>query len=98
MVYDNHDDKLNAASLRHCKAIIEYPSTWLYKIIGLDPERLRSAVEELVDHDDWDLTFSNTSKGGKYICLNLQMTVTSEEERTHYYSSFKRHQDVIMVL
>jgi putative lipoic acid-binding regulatory protein len=57
-----------------CKAQIEYPCQWLYKVIGDDLEKLHQILLEIVSDDTCNITFSNSSRTGKFHCLNLEMT------------------------
>jgi len=81
-----------------CKAKIEYPCQWLYKVIGFDREKLHQVLKELINSDSCDISFSNSSRTGKYHCLNLEVTVQSEEERNSIYLALKAHPQVKIVL
>src|SRR5210317_254907 len=81
-----------------CKAQIEYPCQWLYKVIGDDLEKLHQILLEIVRDDRCNITFSNSSRTGKFHCLNLEMTVENEEERNSIYMELKSHPEVKMVL
>lgn len=81
-----------------CKVQIDYPCQWLYKVIGFDLETLRQALLEIVNNDSCDISFSNSSSTGKYHCLNLEVTVRSEEERNFIYLALKDHPQVKIVL
>ena len=80
-----------------CKAQIDYPCKWLYKVIGSDQEELRMALAEIISHG-CDISFSNSSSKGKYHCLNLEVTVQSEEERNSIHMALKEHPQVKIVL
>ena len=77
---------------------IEYPCRWLYKVIGSDREELRLALAEIIAPDTCRISFSNSSSGGKYHCFNVEVTVTSEEERNSIYRDLKIHPRIKMVL
>ena len=81
-----------------CKAKIDYPCKWLYKVIGTDNEQLRRAIEEVINDIPCEINLSNTSSSGKYLCLNLEITVESEEERNSIYLDLKSHPHVKIVL
>ncbi len=81
-----------------CKAIIDYPCLWLYKVIGADQEKLQQALLEIAGGDMCDISLSNTSRTGKYHCLNFEVTVQSEEERNSIYLALKAHPQVKIVL
>lgn len=77
---------------------INYPCSWLYKVIGSDRENLHQALLEIVGKASCDITFSKSSSRGKYHCLNLEITVRSEEERNEIYMALKTHPNVKIVL
>ncbi|MDX1777162.1 MAG: DUF493 domain-containing protein, partial [Desulfobulbales bacterium] len=81
-----------------CKVQIEYPCQWLYKVIGADLEKLRRTLMEIAGDDSGRISFSNSSRTGKYHCLNLEITVRSEEERNFIYMQLKSHPAVKIVL
>lgn len=83
-----------------CKAQIKYPCQWLYKVIGSNREKLDQALKEIISTNDdaSAVTFSNSSRSGKYLCLNLEMTVRSEEERNTIYLALKKHPHIKIVL
>jgi uncharacterized protein len=88
MMFDLGGDKLQLA----------YPCEWLYKVIGHSQDRLRSAVAEIIEPQSYTITLSNTSKTGKYCCLNVYMEVLSEGHRTTIYTALKNHPEIRLVL
>ncbi len=76
----------------------EYPCEWGYKVIGIDQEKVRTAIEEIVGDRSSAITPSNSSKTGKYHSLSLEVGVGSEEERNEIYEALKKHPAVKMVL
>ena len=81
-----------------CKAKLNYPCQWLYKVIGTDNEQLRQAIMGIIKNTPCEINFSNSSSSGKYLCLNLEITVQSEEERNSIYLDLKSHPHVKIVL
>jgi putative lipoic acid-binding regulatory protein len=81
-----------------CKAQISYPCQWFFKVIGPDQEKLHQALLDTVRHDSCSISFSNSSPTGKYHCLDLEVTVQSEEERNSIYLALKAHSQVKIVL
>ena len=77
---------------------MEYPCRWLYKVIGTDREKLRRALVEIIDLDTCDISYSSSSRTGKYHSFNLEVTVRSEEERNAIYLTLKAHPQVKIVL
>jgi putative lipoic acid-binding regulatory protein len=81
-----------------CKVQIDYPCQWQYKVIGYDRKKLQQALLEIVKDDSCEISFSNSSRTGKYHCLNLEIIVKSEEERNSIYLALKAHPQVKIVL
>lgn len=81
-----------------CKPEIEYPCQWQYKVIGTDRDTLVQLIEDLVTPEPYSLEDSNTSSSGRYISLNLEITVASDQERLHLYESLAAHVAVKVVL
>ncbi|HJO05170.1 MAG TPA: DUF493 domain-containing protein [Acidobacteriota bacterium] len=77
---------------------MEYPCQWLYKLIGADEASLRQAVLEVVEVDEVTIERSNTSSGGNYVSLNVEVRVCTEHERTGIYDALRAHRSVRMVL
>ena len=80
------------------KPSIDYPCSWLYKVIGLDEEALRRAIEIVIGDKDVLITRSNTSSSGKYCSLNVEFVVEDEETRLRYYQHLKNHAAVKVVM
>ncbi len=80
------------------KPILEYPCRWAYKIIGSDKGKMEKAIEEIIQGHSCTITPSNTSKTGKYHCLNLEMLVNDEGHRTGIYDRLCGHPAIKMVL
>lgn len=75
-----------------------YPCEWQYKVIGSDKEQLRQAITHVIKDRSCSITPSNSSKAGKYHCLNLEITVHNEEERDLIYTALKERPHVKLVL
>ncbi len=84
--------------LNNEKLHLDYPCHWVYKVIGSGQEQMRDAIEEVVHDYEHTVTFSNASRTGKYCCLNLEMTVYSDETRTGIYTALKQHPNIMLVL
>lgn len=81
-----------------CRAHIKYPCQWLYKVIGMDRNKLYQALKDIVSEDSCNISLSNNSSSGKYLCLNLEVIVRSEEERSTIYLALKAHPQIKIVL
>lgn len=80
------------------KPRIDYPCRWSYKILGTGEAALRDTVAEVVREKEHTLSLSNTSRTGRYVALNLEMTVADEDERVSIYRALAAHPAVKMVL
>ncbi len=79
------------------KQQIVYPCKWLYKVIGRDRNDLQQAIDKAAGPRS-KVTFSNISKKGNYIALNVELKVTSEQQRDRIYQNLKTDPAVIMVI
>jgi putative lipoic acid-binding regulatory protein len=77
---------------------IDYPCCWVYKVIGSDANAMRAAVLQIVETNEVRIEESNTSSTGKFVSLNVEVTVQSDEERTGYYEALKASAAIRMVL
>ena len=89
---DPHFDNLEG------KPEIVYPCRWQYKAIGLDEDRMRVAIVEIVAELEYTLSLSNTSRTGKYCSMLLAVTVVSEAHRNAIFVALRDHRDITMVL
>jgi putative lipoic acid-binding regulatory protein len=80
------------------KPILEYPCRWIYKVIGADKGEMEKAIGEIVQGCDCTVTPSNTSKTGRYHCLNLEILVHGEGQRTGIYDRLQGHPAIRIVL
>lgn len=80
------------------KVQIEYPCNWLYKVIGEDLQKVRQAIVSIIEERRCIITHSNSSKSGKYHCLNVELIVQTEEVRNGLYQTLKGHPAIKIVL
>lgn len=80
------------------KIELEYPCPWAYKIIGQDKEQMQNAVAEIIRDCKYRIFPSHTSQTAKYNCLNVELNVESESQRTALYEALKAHPVIKMVL
>ena len=80
------------------KIQIEYPCEWVYKIIGVDAQRMKIAVSSIDQLKSSVIEQSRESKSGKYVSLNVKMTVHSEDERKEIFGLLGQKSDIKMVL
>lgn len=63
------------------KPVIAYPCRWGYRVIGGDEGRMRHAVAEALDGEEYDLRLSNVSRTGRYTALKVAVLVRDEQHR-----------------
>ncbi len=78
--------------------MIEYPTPWTYKVIGREETALRSAIREILPNHQPQVTLSNTSRGDRYLCLNVEVVVYSDAERVSIYERLRVHEATVIVL
>ena len=88
----------NAAAGCGQKLALEYPCRWVYKLIGLEQEDIRGAVASVLQERQCLVTLSNSSRTGKYHCLDVEVVVHDETDRTAQYEAFRCHPAITMVL
>ncbi|WP_339135062.1 MAG: DUF493 domain-containing protein [Candidatus Electrothrix sp. GW3-4] len=91
-------EKIPQQTLDGCKPEIHYPCVWQYKVIGMERQAIQAALSEELGDAPYSLSESRTSRKGKYISLNLELTVHNEEQRLHLYSSLTAHPSIKLVL
>jgi uncharacterized protein len=77
---------------------LEYPCSWIYKIIGVDQNEMKSAVSEIIKDRTYSITLSRQSQNAKYHCLNVEVLVESESHRQIIYDSLKSHWAIKVIL
>ncbi len=77
---------------------LQYPCLWVYKIIGPDADEMQRAIAEIIRDRPYKVSPSRSSKTDKYHCLNVELSVESESQRTALYEALKAHRAVKLVL
>lgn len=80
------------------KVQIDYPSNWQYKVVTGHEDHTKEAVLDVINERLHTLTHSKSSKGGKYISMNLELLVQNEDDRNFIFEALKAHHLVKMVL
>ncbi len=81
-----------------CKLELEYPCPWQYKAIGMDKEMLKLSIETVFKDCLCEITYSNSSKTGKYHSYRIDLQVNSEEERVGFFQALKSNAQIKMVI
>ena len=85
-------------NLQQEKPEIEYPCTWVYKVIGSDQELLKEVIMTACAPASVDIAYSNSSSKGTYHSLNASLVVEDEKMRLQIYDLLKNHPAVKFVL
>ena len=83
-------------------SLIQYPSAFPIKVMGLKVDGLVAAVTEIARQFDPDFDVGSLelrdSKGGKYLGLTLTITATSRAQLDQLYQTLSSHPMVKVVL
>ena len=77
---------------------IRYPCLWQYRLIGESREAMMEAIGNSVNMAACTITEGNASSGGRYLSLNLQISVNDDAERLRLYRVFSNHPAIRVVL
>jgi putative lipoic acid-binding regulatory protein len=84
------------------QSLIEYPSTFPIKVMGLNVEGFVHAMTSIARHFDPDFDAASIelrpSKGDKYLGVTLTVTATSREQLDELYRTLSTHPMVKIVL
>ena len=84
------------------KSLIEYPSAFPIKVMGLCADGFVHAMTEVAERFDPSFDASTIelreSKGGKYLGVTLTVTATSREQLDDLYRALTSHPMVKVVL
>jgi putative lipoic acid-binding regulatory protein len=84
------------------QSLIEYPSAFPIKVMGLQVDGFVDAVVAVAQHFDpgFDAATVETrpSKGGKYLGVTVTVTATSREQLDELYRTLSTHPMVKVVL
>ena len=80
------------------KPEIHYPCRWIFKLFGMDQGKMREAVVRTITGSDYTLTLSRSSRHKKYHCMNLDIMVMNEQDRTGIYQALVSHEAFVLIL
>lgn len=80
------------------KPDIDYPCTWVYKVIGENTDTLKELILTACAPAQVEIAHSHSSSKGKYHSLNATLVVETEEMRLQIYELLKNHPTVKIVL
>lgn len=80
------------------KLQVDYPCRWQYKVISMDHESDQVRIATMLERYECTLSLSNSSKSGKYTCINVEIMVQGEEHRNSVLKLLRDLKSVKMVL
>ena len=80
------------------KLELDYPCNWIYKVIGKDEKKIKSAVNKVLDSREYTIRKSHTSKKGNFLSFTLELLVHNEDDRKTLYEILSEDADIKMVL
>lgn len=87
-----------SSCLTNKKPQIDYPCLWQYKVIGTAMHEILEAINSVVGDSDHTINESNKSSNGKYLSINLEMEVHSEDMRNLIFTELQRHPSLKMII
>jgi uncharacterized protein len=81
-----------------CTPEIDYPCRWHYRLIGEERAAIMEAISSLVDMTTCVIDEGNVSSGGRYLSVNLEISVADEAERLRLYQLFAESPAIRVVL
>jgi putative lipoic acid-binding regulatory protein len=80
------------------KPEINYPCSWVYKVIGEDCSLLKDAILSSCSPIEVQISHSHSSSKGKYHSLNAELVVPDEPTRLKIYEQLHNNSAVKYVL
>ena len=77
---------------------ITYPCPWQFKLIGMNQDAIKLAIGEIIGDHDHRVAPSKVSSSDKYISLNVELEVHSEEHRDTFFFQLRDHVDIKFVI
>jgi putative lipoic acid-binding regulatory protein len=78
--------------------LITYPCTWSYRLIGEDGELMVREIPGKMGCVKHEISFANRSRQGKYVSINIEAVVSSDEERLSVAARLRCIPSVKMVM
>ena len=80
------------------QAVLNYPCSWAYTVIGSDRALMERAIGEVFQERSCHVSLSRTSAVGSYCSLRVEATVYSDVDRTELFSRLSSHGSITIVL
>lgn len=84
--------------LNNHKLELDYPCNWCYKIIIKHEHNANKIAKNIFESREYKVTKSKISSGGKFKSYNIDLLVTSHEDRTNIHKMIEEHKDIQMVV
>jgi putative lipoic acid-binding regulatory protein len=98
MSSNNSTEHQNQNNIPRDHPRIDYPCSWVYKVIGEDCSLLKELIVSSCEPYQVSISHSQASSKGKYHSLDAQLVVPSEEVRLAIYDKLKANPAVKIVL
>jgi len=80
------------------KPKIEYPCNWGFKLIGRDRDKIKDAIKDIINDREYECRDGNISRSGKFVTVNTNCNVESQEDRDRIFKAFSEHKNIDMVI
>lgn len=80
------------------KALLDYPCSWAYTVIGPDRAMMEQAIGEVFQERSCRVSHSRTSAAGSYCSLRVEAVVYSDEDRTEIFARLSSRAGITIVL
>ena len=80
------------------KPVIDYPTRWSYRVIGINSVELRADIHERLEDFEYVLEDGNESRSGKFISMMVTLIVENEPMRDRIFQNLSNIPHVHMVL
>lgn len=80
------------------KLELNYPCSWIYKIVVLETTNVKVVVKEIILDRQHTIVESKTSKKGKFKSYTLDLIVHNEDDRKTLYELLGNHNAIKMVI
>ncbi len=80
------------------KLKLDYPTKWDYKLVIHSQVDIQKIIDSVLGDRVHKLEASKSSKNGKYKSYNISLLVHNEDDRQMLYESFKKDDNVKIVL
>jgi len=84
--------------LNQHKLELEYPCSWVYKLVVLESVNIKKVVTSIIGERTHDIKPSKTSSKGKYKSYALDLIVHNDDDRKGLHELLGNHDDIKMIV